>query len=373
MPNPQFDRIAQAGNNLYDVLDVSPEASPGEIKKAYFNLSKQVHPDKNEPEDKEQAETAFNSISEAYQTLMDSDKRAQYDQGLQAGQQTPDTPTPESSTPQSSTPQSSGQSPLAITDGNEPMPTPQAQTPTPAIDEVDEAVDEEKEDKKQAPEKEGPFSKSQQDDGKGKKKEKSPMEELMDELSEFVQKTNDRITNAVKNAGKDAWESIKNTGPMKTIGGALDEAKGILNDRIDSKIEDIKNSDAVTSMRNKVDDIKSTVDDAWTKVTNQVANAIANAILKAVKPSDPSPNSQPGPDDDDEDQLGMTSDMEQETELGPSSDTMLLSDAKESFSKDGALTSGLKENDAKVTPMPKAIEAPTEDVTSTATKGITMG
>jgi molecular chaperone DnaJ len=62
--------------DLYDVLEVSRDASQDEIKKAYRKLAVKYHPDKN-PGDKV-AEEKFKEISAAYAVLGDEDKRAQY-------------------------------------------------------------------------------------------------------------------------------------------------------------------------------------------------------------------------------------------------------------------------------------------------------
>lgn len=61
----------------YEVLEVSREASAGEIKKSYRRLAMQFHPDKN-PDDKG-AEDKFKEIGEAYEVLSDDQKRAAYD------------------------------------------------------------------------------------------------------------------------------------------------------------------------------------------------------------------------------------------------------------------------------------------------------
>lgn len=58
----------------YEVLGVSRNASEDEIKRAYRRLALQYHPDKNGGDD-----TMFKRISEAYQILSDSSKRAEYD------------------------------------------------------------------------------------------------------------------------------------------------------------------------------------------------------------------------------------------------------------------------------------------------------
>ena len=60
--------------NYYEILEIAKSASQEEIKKAYRNLSKQFHPDRN-PE----GEARFKEIAEAYETLGDPVKREQYD------------------------------------------------------------------------------------------------------------------------------------------------------------------------------------------------------------------------------------------------------------------------------------------------------
>ncbi|XP_021902125.1 chaperone protein dnaJ GFA2, mitochondrial isoform X2 [Carica papaya] len=64
--------------DYYDILGVSKNASEGEIKKAYYGLAKQLHPDmnKNDPE----AEKKFQEVSKAYEVLKDKEKRELYDQ-----------------------------------------------------------------------------------------------------------------------------------------------------------------------------------------------------------------------------------------------------------------------------------------------------
>jgi len=69
---------AQGEDSYYGLLGVAPDASPAQIKAAYYKLSKQWHPDKN-PENMEEATAKFQKISEAYQVLSDASLRERYD------------------------------------------------------------------------------------------------------------------------------------------------------------------------------------------------------------------------------------------------------------------------------------------------------
>ena len=64
--------------DYYEVLGIDRNASASEIKKANRKLAKKYHPDTN-PGDKE-AEAKFKEVTEAYEILSDSEKKAQYDQ-----------------------------------------------------------------------------------------------------------------------------------------------------------------------------------------------------------------------------------------------------------------------------------------------------
>jgi molecular chaperone DnaJ len=65
--------------DYYEILGVNKKADEKEIKKAYRKLAKQYHPDTYKG-DKKDAEEKFKEISEAYEVLIDKDKRAKYDQ-----------------------------------------------------------------------------------------------------------------------------------------------------------------------------------------------------------------------------------------------------------------------------------------------------
>jgi molecular chaperone DnaJ len=60
--------------DYYQILGINRDASPEEIKKAYYKLAHKYHPDKGGDEKK------FKEINEAYQVLSDKEKRTQYDQ-----------------------------------------------------------------------------------------------------------------------------------------------------------------------------------------------------------------------------------------------------------------------------------------------------
>jgi molecular chaperone DnaJ len=71
----------------YDVLGVSREADEGQIKKAFRQLARELHPDVNT--DDPAAEDKFKELAEAYEILSDPERRATYDryghEGLRSG------------------------------------------------------------------------------------------------------------------------------------------------------------------------------------------------------------------------------------------------------------------------------------------------
>lgn len=70
---------------LYETLEVAKDATPKEIKKAYFRLSRSHHPDKGGDEHK------FKEINAAYEILSDPEKRKAYDKyGLEGVADDPD-------------------------------------------------------------------------------------------------------------------------------------------------------------------------------------------------------------------------------------------------------------------------------------------
>ena len=67
-----------AKRDYYEVLGVPRKASKEEIKSAYRKAAKKHHPDLNK--DNPQAEEKFKELSEAYEVLMDDQKKQMYDQ-----------------------------------------------------------------------------------------------------------------------------------------------------------------------------------------------------------------------------------------------------------------------------------------------------
>lgn len=72
-----------ADRDFYKILGVSRDASPEEIKKAYRQLAKELHPDRN-PDD-EEAEERFKDVSGAYGVLSDEEKKKLYDEFGEVG------------------------------------------------------------------------------------------------------------------------------------------------------------------------------------------------------------------------------------------------------------------------------------------------
>lgn len=68
--------ILLAEEDYYKILGLSRNATKKEIKSKFKTLSKKFHPDVSKEPD---AETKFRDVSEAYDVLIDDDKRKLYD------------------------------------------------------------------------------------------------------------------------------------------------------------------------------------------------------------------------------------------------------------------------------------------------------
>ncbi|MFW9864948.1 MAG: DnaJ domain-containing protein [Candidatus Thorarchaeota archaeon] len=64
--------------DYYSILGISKDATEEEIKAAYRRLAKKYHPDLNQ--DDLNAKDKFIELKEAYDTLIDTDKRKVYDE-----------------------------------------------------------------------------------------------------------------------------------------------------------------------------------------------------------------------------------------------------------------------------------------------------
>ncbi|ONK58014.1 uncharacterized protein A4U43_C09F6950 [Asparagus officinalis] len=60
-------------SKFYEVLNLSEDSSPQEIRKAYKILAKKWHPDKHPVSSKREAEAKFKAISQAYEALSDQE------------------------------------------------------------------------------------------------------------------------------------------------------------------------------------------------------------------------------------------------------------------------------------------------------------
>lgn len=70
-------------NTLYEVLEVSENASAEVIEKAYKVLAKKYHPDLQSESNKKSAENKMKKINEAYDILGNEEKRKEYDKTLE--------------------------------------------------------------------------------------------------------------------------------------------------------------------------------------------------------------------------------------------------------------------------------------------------
>ena len=76
-----FARIARA-DNYYELLGLGQQANAGEIKNAYHSLARRYHPDRFHQADaqlRNQIESAFARVAQAYEVLGDQSARATYD------------------------------------------------------------------------------------------------------------------------------------------------------------------------------------------------------------------------------------------------------------------------------------------------------
>ena len=84
----ELDSLQQLRKKLekgdwYDLLGLDTDFEAGELKRAYYDLSRRYHPDRfyrrNITEHQELIELVFSGINKAYNTLRDSTERRRYD------------------------------------------------------------------------------------------------------------------------------------------------------------------------------------------------------------------------------------------------------------------------------------------------------
>mmetsp|Transcript_94 Transcript_94/g.290 ORF Transcript_94/g.290 Transcript_94/m.290 type:complete len:401 (+) Transcript_94:21-1223(+) len=79
------DRSYCRPQNCYEYLNVTRNSTKGEVKKAYYKLSLEFHPDKVPTEQRENASKIFVNIANAYEILYNETARTYYDEWLDAG------------------------------------------------------------------------------------------------------------------------------------------------------------------------------------------------------------------------------------------------------------------------------------------------
>ncbi|CAO3582639.1 unnamed protein product [Absidia cylindrospora] len=68
--------------DYYKILGVSRDADTRQIKKAYRQLAYETHPNRAEPDQKEEAEKQMAEVNAAYEVLSNDDMRQQFDNGI---------------------------------------------------------------------------------------------------------------------------------------------------------------------------------------------------------------------------------------------------------------------------------------------------
>jgi len=75
--------------DYYELLGIAPTASAVEVRKAYARLAREKHPDRfTDPARKAEAQTVFQDITTAFNTLCNPNARAEYDRSRERPQPT---------------------------------------------------------------------------------------------------------------------------------------------------------------------------------------------------------------------------------------------------------------------------------------------
>lgn len=182
--------------------------------------------------------------------------------------------------------------------------TPDKEAEKAAVDK--KSADEEGEEKQKKQEKSALATPKPEPGKKDKKHQKDPMMELVDDMNEFVKSTNEAITNFAKDKAKGAWDKVQDTDQMKNLNSALDQAKNFANDKISQKMDDVSDSDTMQSARKMANELKDNIKNAFASLNNK-------GNTKSDGPT------QPGPDDDDENELSDSAEDVAYTKLGSES------------------------------------------------------
>ncbi|XP_062206823.1 chaperone protein dnaJ 20, chloroplastic-like isoform X2 [Phragmites australis] len=75
----------QTPPTFYDLLGISSEGSPDEVRAAYRRMALKYHPDVSPPGAAAENTRRFMEVQEAYETLSDPSRRASYDRALACG------------------------------------------------------------------------------------------------------------------------------------------------------------------------------------------------------------------------------------------------------------------------------------------------
>ena len=68
--------------NYYTILGVPSNATTNQIRDRFLQLAREQHPDRYIAEEKDEAEAQFQRVTQAYNVLVDPERRRQYDQEL---------------------------------------------------------------------------------------------------------------------------------------------------------------------------------------------------------------------------------------------------------------------------------------------------
>ncbi|MFO8071905.1 MAG: DnaJ domain-containing protein [Polyangia bacterium] len=85
-PEEEVERLYRCSSemNHYELLGVSPDADRRQIRSAYFDLSKRLHPDRafgrHKGELRHKMDLVFGRISQAYEVVSSAERRAEYDE-----------------------------------------------------------------------------------------------------------------------------------------------------------------------------------------------------------------------------------------------------------------------------------------------------